>query len=379
MIEIISALVCLIWLFQAEDIVRGILFRTPVLKAGPRAVPQPAPKISIIFSARNESANVRPALESMLGLDYPDYEVIAVNDRSEDETYAVLKSFHDPKLQVLNILELPEGWLGKNHALFEAYRHSTGSWLLFTDADVHFHRDTLKASVEMIQEKNLDHLVVFPDMICGKWIEKIFCSAFILAFFRRFRPWKALDPESENFIGVGAFNMVRRETYRGAGTHQKIAMDVLDDIHLGRMIKVFGGRQMGVCGPELVKVRWAVGWEGVLKSLEKNAFAGFDYSAPLLVLATFAGILLDVLPFPALFFPKTFLPAMVAVFCIAAAYAAGSRINRGTWVSFFLHPLGMLLILALMWRSALKVLSEGGVTWRGTFYPLDQLRAYSKK
>lgn len=372
------SLILALWFIQALDIVSGILFKTPVLKPGQHPLPGSLPKISIIVAARNEAPHVREALSTMLAQDYPDYEVIAINDRSEDETGTILKSFNDPKLKTLDIRNLPDGWLGKNHALHQGYLASSGSWLLFTDADVHFHPNTLKASVSAIVQANADHLVVFPKMICNHWTESVFTGAFIMAFFRRFRPWAAQNPKSSSFVGVGAFNMVRRETYQSAGTHERIALDVLDDLHLGKLIKINGGKQLAVSGPDLVSVQWVKDWSGVLLSLEKNAFAGFDYKVWLMVAATFAGLLVDIFPYLGIFFAPTAPLCRMILLCVAACYLAAQKINRWSFFAFFTHGFGVGLILVLVWRSALKILKEGGVTWRGTFYSLAQLRAYSK-
>ncbi len=375
-VQVLAAFVLLYWIFLALDIVTGIYFRTPVLKAGP--VPAITPRISIVFSARNEAPQVRSALESMLDQDYPDYEVIAVNDRSEDETPAILKSFSHPRLKVLEIRELPPDWLGKNNGLYEGYKISTGSWVLFTDADVHFERGALSAAARMINEKNTDHLVAFPKMVCHHWIEAVFSSAFVMAFFRAFRPWAAQNPKSKRFVGVGAFNMVRREMYEKAGTHRKIALDVIDDLHLGRLTKNAGARQLAVFGGDFVSVQWVQGWKGVFKSLEKNAFAGFDYNAVFAAFATAAGVAVDVFPLIGLFFPQTFLFCAGIAMCAAVSYFSCRRVNSWAWFAFFMHPFGSALVLVLLWRSVLKVLKDGGVTWRGTFYDLASLRAYSK-
>lgn len=362
------------------NIVYGILFRLPVLKTAPQISRYRLPKVSIIFSARDESPQVRTALAGMLEQDYPDYEVIAVNDRSSDDTLSILHSFNAPHLTVLDIRELPEGWLGKNHALYTGSRAASGDYLLFTDADVHFAPGTLKAAMHCLLKHEKDHLVVFPKMLYQKWVEALFTGSFIMAFFRHFKPWKAQEPGPKHFIGVGAFNLVRRQVYERAGTHQKIAFDVLDDVHLGKIVKLAAGSQLAVCGADFISVRWIKDWSGVLKSIEKNSFAGFDYRLGLAILGTLAGLLLDVLPFAVLAFPSSpfFIWALLTAGCTAAAYLAAQKVNAYSGLAFFTHPFGALLLMFVLWRSILKVLKNGGVVWRDTFYPLEQLRAHSK-
>lgn len=378
--QVLFGVIFFFWYFQAMDLVWGVLRGIKVLKPR-RHLGEILPKISIIFSARNEAPQVRTALKSMLAQNYPDFEVIAVNDRSTDETLKIMREFEkNPRLKIINLEHLPEGWLGKNHALFKAYGRSSGDWFLFTDADVHFSPEALKTAMFYAQEKNLDHLVVFPKLIALTVIETIFTSAFFMAFYRRYRPWTVSNPKSKkNFIGVGAFNFTERLVYEKAGGHEKLALDVIDDMHLGRNLKKVGARQEAVYGPELVKVRWVQGWRGVLKSLEKNAFAGFDYSWPLVALGTLAGICLDVLPFAGIFFDGIiFTFSALTIACIFACYAACTKVHPESIISFPSHPAGTLLTLFVIWRSVLGILKRGGVRWRDTFYPIETLRRYSK-
>lgn len=369
----------IVWLAQTIGLVPGVLFKIPILKSRSFVSLRMTQRVSIIFAAKNEAPQVRTALASMLAQDYPDFEVIAVNDRSDDETSSILNSFDDPRLKVIDIRNLPEDWLGKTHGLFTAYQQSSGEWLLFTDADVHFSPDALQAAAAFIQENHADHLVIFPKLVTKNWIEEIFTGAFFMAFYRRFKPWTVSDPKSKNFVGVGAFNLVRRSFYEKAGTHEKLRLDVIDDMHLGRNLKEAGVKQFAVYGPELVSVQWIRGWQGVLKSLEKNAFAGFGYSWPLVALATMAGVCLDVLPFLGIFFTgPVFIFSVLTLFCIFACYTACSRVHANALFSFPTHAIGTLLMLAVIWRSVFQILRKGGVTWRSTFYPLSRLRAYSK-
>lgn len=376
---VLFGLIFLFWYFQSMDLIWGVLRGIPVLRTR-RHLGNLFPKVSIIFAARDEAPQVRAALKSMLAQNYPDFEVIAVNDRSTDDTLKIFQEFEkNPRLKIINVEHLPEGWLGKNHALLKGYDKSSGEWLLFTDGDVNFSPDAVKTAVTYAEEESLDHLVIFPKLIVRTFVETIFTSAFFMAFYRRFRPWTVSDPKSKNFMGVGAFNFTSRLLYEKAGTHEKLAMDVIDDMHLGRNLKAVGARQAAVYGPSLVRVQWVKGWQGVLKSLEKNAFAGFDYQWTLVFFATLAGLCLDVLPFIGIFFDGTiFTFSALTVGCIFACYLACMKVHPESLISFPAHPAGTLLTLFVVWRSVFSILRQGGVRWRDTFYPLDRLRQYSK-
>ena len=313
----------------------------------------------------------------MLAQDYPDFEVIAASDRSADGTLAEIEKFRgDSRLKILNVTELPQGWLGKNHALWKGCQISSGDWLLFTDADVLFDPKTLTRAVDAVREGNLDHLTLFPRLETRGWIEEFFSRGFIFAFLRGCRPWAAQNPKSRAFIGIGAFNFLRRDVYEKIGTHQALALDVLDDMHLGRAVKHAGFRQRAMNGAELIRTRWVKGWKGVKESLQKNAFAGLQFRVSELLLVTAAALVSDLLPYGLIFVARGPLLglSLCAVALIFLSYLAVAKFDLRFLLYFPSHPFASLLLLALVWRSAWTALGEGGIRWRDTFYPLEELK-----
>ena len=237
------------------------------------------PTLSVIVAARNEAKKIRPALLSLLQQDYPVLEVVVVNDRSADGTGQILEemSLKHPRLQTLTVDHLPKGWLGKNHALYLGSRKASGELLLFTDADVVMHPSTLSRAVHYLQDRGRDHLTLGADFILsGIWL-KMFVAAFGLFFFSFLRPWKAKDPSSRSYVGIGAFNLVRREVYRKIGTHQAICMRPDDDLKLGKLIKRNGHSQEFLFGTGLLAVQWYSSMGELIDGLMKNMFAGVDY------------------------------------------------------------------------------------------------------
>lgn len=360
----------------------GALFLLPKPAKRERA-PEPAPKVSIIFAARNEAGRVQEALRSMLAQDYPNFEVIAVNDRSTDETRMELTVFQgDKHFKFVDITELPLGWLGKNHALYQGYLASRGEWLLFTDADVHFDPTTLKSVMHAVQIHKLQHLTLFPRMITREFIESIFTDYFILAFCLRFRPWLAQFhaprwlPGARAYAGVGAFNMVHLLAYENMGTHQKIALEVVDDMMLAKMIKESGCRQMAFVGTHLIRVRWVEGFRGVIQSLKKNAFAGLNYKIGSLAAVTITFFLFDGMPFllPFLVKGKALAFSLAALGMIFLAHLSMLKLSRTSLLTLPFRPFAYLLMTFAVWSSALTILREGGVRWRDTFYSLKELK-----
>jgi cellulose synthase/poly-beta-1,6-N-acetylglucosamine synthase-like glycosyltransferase len=223
--------------------------------------PDPAPglpRVSIIVAARNEQRNIRRALQSLLALAYPDYELIVVDDRSDDDTGGILDDMATgrSRLKVIHVDDLPQGWLGKNHALWVGSRRATGDLLLFTDADIVMEPTVVTRAVNFLEQHRLDHLAATPSMSMPTTFLGMFGASFIIYFSLFSRPWKAKDPRSSCHIGIGAFNLVSTAAYRQVGGHETIRLRPDDDIKLGKIIKMAGLRQDVVYAPEFLAVEW---------------------------------------------------------------------------------------------------------------------------
>jgi hypothetical protein len=174
------------------------------------------PRVSIIVPARNEAAMIETAVRSLLAIDYPNYELIVVDDRSEDATGEILdrlKAEHGARLVVVHVRELPPGWLGKTHAMWSAARQATGEWILFSDADVVHAPEALRRAVGYAERERAAHMVLLPTMLMESTGERMMISFFQAMFIFAYRPWKVRDPKARDSMGVGAFNMVRRSAY----------------------------------------------------------------------------------------------------------------------------------------------------------------------
>jgi glycosyltransferase involved in cell wall biosynthesis len=340
---------------------------------------QNGPLVSIIAAARNEARGIEAALTSGLHLDYPALEVIVVDDRSTDETGAILDRLArlHPRLKVKHISALPEGWLGKNHALYVGAEAASGELLLFTDADVVFEPTALRRAVGFMEREELDHLTAIPDVRVPGLALNAFVTAFGLFFLLYARPWKARDPNSRHHIGVGAFNLIRSAVYRAVGTHRAIAMRPDDDLKLGKLVKKRGFRQDVVHGKDFIMVEWYSSLGEMIDGLMKNAFAGVDYSLVALAGSTVALLLMNIWPFVALLTThgatRALNGASVTLIVLLFWTSTGYAFGRLGYVLAF--PAAVLLFVYIMWRSALIAVVRGTVTWRGTAYPLAQMRA----
>jgi glycosyltransferase involved in cell wall biosynthesis len=373
----ILGLLALGWLIQGLRAYLGMR-RVPRLTQVAPLTGRNLPRISVVFAARDEAEKLPQALASLLALDYPDYEIVAVDDRSTDATPQILEECARTHgfLRIVHIRELPPGWLGKPHALEAAYPHATGDWLVFTDADVRFAPDVLRRALALAEQKRWDHLTLLARIEMRGFWETIAVTYFTFSFILGFQPWRVSDPRSGSYIGVGAFQLLRRSVYDAIGTHRRLAMEVVDDMKLGKLVKEGGYRSGIASSDELVQVRWQEGFLSVVRGVTKNMFAGMGFS----VARTFAGVfllfLISVLPFLALGFAHG--PALAAAGVSAAiAIIIHGQMAREAGASplyGLAHPLGALIFIYMILRSMVVTLWRGGIVWRGTFYPLKELR-----
>jgi cellulose synthase/poly-beta-1,6-N-acetylglucosamine synthase-like glycosyltransferase len=348
--------------------------RNPVSPAG-------NPRVSIIVPARNEAEDIELSLTRLLELDYDNYEVIAVNDRSTDRTGAIMEDVAaspaaHSRLRVIHHQDLPPGWLGKTHAMWTATNEAKCDWLLFTDADVIFKPDSVRRAMAYAEAERADHVVVFPQMIMKRPGEFMMIAFFQTMFVFGHRPWKVADPKSKDHMGVGAFNLIRRSAYDAVGSYEALRMEVLDDMKLGKVVKNAGFAQRNVFGEDLISIRWANGAWGVVNNLTKNFFAVLSFQWWRTLIAAFGLAFLNLMPFLGVYLAHGWdrLPYAVAVASMFLIYLGMSWRSGVPAYYFVLHPVSTLLFIYTLMRSMSLALWNDGIIWRGTKYPLEDLR-----
>ena len=364
--------------------------RNPVLPSG-------NPRISIIVPARNEEQTIEQALRTLLALDYDNYEVITVNDRSTDRTGEILERLardcqrrdedKNPyptlalggpprEFRVIHHTELPAGWLGKTHAMWTAAHQASGEWLLFTDADVHFKPDSVRRALAYAEAEPADHVVLFPRMIMKRPGEYMMIAFFQTMFMFGHRPWKVADPSTDDHMGVGAFNLVRRRVYEAIGTYEALRMEVLDDMKLGKVVKKAGFAQRNVFGGDLISIRWAHGAFGIVNNLTKNFFAVLSFQSLRTLASALTLAFINLGPFLGGWFAHGWarLPFAVALGSMLLIYVGMSWRSGVPAYYFLLHPLSTGLFVYTLLRSMVLTLWNDGIVWRGTKYPLEELR-----
>jgi glycosyltransferase involved in cell wall biosynthesis len=376
----LAGFTALFWILHGLRMAYGAM-RLPWLKQFEPLANSECPRVSLIFAARDEEEKLPAALATLAALDYPHLEIIAADDRSKDATGSILDGFAvtHSNFSVVHIQTLPPGWLGKPHALQQAYESSTGEYVLFTDADVRFKADSIGRAMALAQAKNLDHLTLFGDVEMHGFWEKVLLTFFGLAFHIATDPHRVSNPNSRAYVGVGAFQLLRRGAYEAMGTHRRLAMEVVDDMKLGKLVKEAGLRSCVGVAQDFVTVRWHAGAGNIIRGVTKNFFAAFGYNAWLAGFAVAMLLLLNVAPFIGVFAEH----GGVRAFCaIAVAIALGFHVGVDVvmrvspWYSLT-HPLGAILFSYMVVRSVAVTLWHGGVTWRETFYPLKELKRKS--
>ncbi|MCY3955744.1 MAG: glycosyltransferase [Nitrospira sp.] len=340
------------------------------------------PAVSVVIPARNEERNLEHALQSVLALDYPDLEIIVVNDRSTDATGAILARMlgRDARLAVVTIDDLPAGWIGKPHALHVGAQQARGEYILFTDADIVFHPSALRKAVAHAQANGFDHVTLIPEgTMPGSFLTTV-SATFGMFMFIIFKPWKARDPQSRRYMGIGAFNLIRTSAYRVLGGHGPVALRPDDDLKFGKLVKDDGYRQDVLNGRGMVSVEWYRSVAELIDGLMKNMFAGMRYDVSLVIAATLAALVMHIWPWIGVWvtggWPQAGYAVTIAMMIVSFGVTMGP-FGVKFWQGLLL-PLAIGLLVYIQCRSAVLALWRGGIVWRGTFYELRQLKTETK-
>lgn len=350
-------------------------------------LPDRLPLVSVIIAAKEEQETIAETVRHLMRQTYPRLEIIAVNDRSKDATGARLdelrawsqgKERSSIPMTVIHIANLPEGWVGKNHALYQGYLQSKGSYLLFTDADVRFVPDAIRDSVAYAVREGADHLTLTPKLVSRSFWLRAFVHYFLFSICVYLSPWTGNEDRRRNGgMGVGAFNMLRRDAYEKIGTHRALSMRPDDDLRLGRLVKRSGLRQRIAVGANHIGVEWYTSLKEAIRGLEKNMYSGFGYRLWLAALAGLGQAALFVFPFFWMIGSRNaeFFFLLLSIACMMGTYLLYvKRMNRESGLDALVFPASAVLLLAVLIRSVWLTHHRRGVYWRGTFYSLKDLR-----
>jgi glycosyltransferase involved in cell wall biosynthesis len=372
-------LVAIAWVWKAVDAARGLPRIPNITLQKYDVTPEGEPSLTVIVPARNEATDIAVCLQSLLQQDYDNLRIIAVDDRSSDATGPIMEALaaeHSDKLRVLHVNELPSGWLGKTHAMAFAAHHAASDYLLFTDGDILFRQDACRRCLAQAVASNADHFVTLPTPTIKSRGEGMLLGFLQVLGLWPTRPWRADDPSAtRDFVGIGAFCLLRASAYRQLGGFEAFRMEILEDLTLARRVKLTGLRQRVAVSPGLIRVHWAPGALGVVGVMTKNLFAVFRFHISFLLIACAWLVLFYLAPIAFLSWSGTRIPAVITLAAIVLLYRLAGRLSGISAWYVILFPFSAALFIYSLLRSMVITLKQGGVTWRGTFYPLAQLRS----
>lgn len=366
----------------------------------PTSPPSNAPLISICVPARNEELNIRACVENLLAQDYPNFEVIVLDDRSTDTTPEILRqlivesdsllSRHEqrreqaPALHIISGADLPAGWAGKPHALFQTSAAARGEWLCFVDADTFLSATTLSSCHAKAIQTQADMFTIMTFQILGSFWEKVVMPLVMTALSVGFSPRKVNDPNRKDAIANGQFILIKRSVYDTIGGHESVKDQIVEDKAISEQVKWNGYRLIVADGMKLARTRMYTSLPEMWEGWTKNIYLGLRDQTGLLWLGVFGAFVALI---AALFLPiwpllgidwsingGGWMAITVVVqslllwtFLIYARARIARVMEISAWYAFT-TPLGAAVFAAMMITSAFRVISGKGVTWKGRTY-----------
>jgi len=378
----VLAAVLAVWTYRVVSIYSRQA-RGPVLSRSTIPDVPPAGRVSVIVPGKDEEANIRAALDTILGQDYPDLEVIMVDDRSRDRTAAIVREVaaRDPRVRLVQVHELPPGWFGKPHAMHVGAGEARGEWLLFVDADCRQATHSARAGVNFLAQQGGDMLSLWPILeMHGFWENAIqpVAGSVLVAWFR---PTWVNDPERRTAFANGQYILIRRSVYEAVGGYEAIRGELVEDIAMARRVKGAGHRLLNAIGEDLFTTRMYDSLGAMYRGWTRIYCGGFR-TAPRLLLVMFVTALFTLMPFVALGWASLEMAAgdtdwhTLLVFSFAAAAVVFALVTMrrlfvlggaNPWYLIF-YPLAVALVLGFQAGAILRAMGLRSVTWRGTTY-----------
>jgi chlorobactene glucosyltransferase len=345
----------------------------------PKIADDKLPFVSVLIPARNEEFNIKNVLSSILEQDYPDYEVIVLNDSSEDKTGDIIDALKKvyPRLKSITGKPLEKGWTGKCYACSQLDELSKGEWILFTDADTTHYKNSVRDSIELALHRNADMLTLLPRLTMISMGEKIVMPMLMFTIMCLL-PFYFVDKQGfKSFsIGVGPFMLFKREAYDKIGGHSSVKNALVEDVTLGRKVKKYGLRLIAGDGRNILSVRMYRSFAEIWNGFSKNIFAGFEFSNIRLFTVNLLYFSLFILPFM-LFIIDIFMQfgskfdLFLLVFQIFLIYLIRVSLSikfKLGFLSTILHPLGALAVPVIALNSWRWIIFGSGAKWKGRVY-----------
>ena len=374
--------VCTAWVFLIKSMI--ISFRdTPYLDKFEKGK-HGNPKVSIILPARNEEEFLSKCLDTLLVQDYPNYEIIVIDDSSQDSTASIISQYAKihSKIIPVSAREKPDGWMGKNWACIEGYKKATGELLLFTDADTKHSKNMISLAVSHLFAFDLDALTVIPRMIAFDFWTKITLPMISTFLHTRFSAIRVNDPLKKTGYFFGSFFIINKKTYEKVGTHEGVKQEIIEDGALGKKVKETGHKMKMVRGEHLLEAVWSRDKSTLWNALKRLMIPLYLQSHGIAIGIFFAVLFLLFIPFPAMIYSGFFafeslsnLTLLIAsIFASILIYVGGViEVKKGLdlkLIHALFAPIGSLVVVLAFLSGLLQAKRDASVSWRGRSYSM---------
>lgn len=369
------------WAVGLRDLLEMRFWVPAIAPGGNRNPSDDLPLISVIVPAHNEQATIKECLESVLDQDYPSFELILVDDRSEDLTASIASELarHKSPFRIVTVRKLPQGWTGKCHALDAGVRYASGKWLAFLDADSSLERSALRQCYQAALQHKVNLVTLTPKFMLKTFWEKALQPAFAVASSVLFPLPKVNDPASPVASANGMFFLISRYAYDKIGGHDAVKGLAVEDIGIGKRVKRAGLGLLFANGRHLLQTRMYSGFRATLDGWTRILSASMNYKIATVVQQLAIHTLMS--PIAAMFALYMFVPAAQRLFpntwFVLPLILAMELLVVPPW---FCSQLGVprkycaLMVLGnlfLMWSFSVmikKILMKDALQWRGTTY-----------
>jgi glycosyltransferase involved in cell wall biosynthesis len=374
--------ICGAWIYLIKSMIKTFTL-TPYLDKFENTNDS-TPKVSIILPARNEEKYLAKCLDSLIEQDYKNYEIIVIDDSSEDSTGEIIANYSKKNSKIIHVSanSKPEGWMGKNWACMEGYRQATGELLLFTDADTKHSKQVISLSVSHLLSLQLDALSAIPRLLTFDFLTKVTLPMISTFLHTRFSAINVNDPKKKAAYFFGSFFIITKKTYEQVGMHEGVKHEIIEDGALGRKVKESGHKMRIVRGDDLIDAVWARDASTLWHALKRLMIPLYLQSEKIAVGSFFAVLFLLFIPFP-VFVIANILPMelMSTKILYASAGIASALIYTGAIIEVkmglklkIIHalfaPLGGLVVTLGFLTGLIQAKGSSSVSWRGRSYSM---------
>jgi glycosyltransferase involved in cell wall biosynthesis len=320
--------------------------------------------------ARNEEKLIGRCIDSLLDQDYENYEIIAIDDSSEDSTGKIIKNYSEKNSKVVPVFARPKppDWIGKNWACMEGYQKSSGELLLCTDSDTWHSKKLISLAVSHLLSSNLDALTVIPKMLCLDWWTKITLPVLSIFLHTRFSALRVNDSSKKTGYFFGSFFIIKKQVYQSIGTHEGVKHEIIEDGALGKKVKESGFKMRMVRGEHLVEAIWAKNWTTLWNALKRLMAVLFLLLMPFPILIYSLVFFNTTLSFTILLFVSALASGLVYLATLVDA-TKGLSLSA---VHALFAPIGSFIVVTGFLAGILQAKSKSAISWRGRTYSMKE-------